>query len=38
MTLDPEEVRRLELPYVPHPILGHDQPRASRETGTPPAR
>jgi aryl-alcohol dehydrogenase-like predicted oxidoreductase len=23
LTLDPEEVERLEEPYVPHPVLGH---------------
>jgi len=30
ITLTAEEIRRLELPYVPHPILGHDQPRPLR--------
>ena len=38
ITLDPEEVRRLELPYVPHPILGHDQPRAAGPAVATPAR
>ena len=23
LTLTPEEVRRLEEPYIPHPVLGH---------------
>ncbi|MGH9868720.1 MAG: aldo/keto reductase [Candidatus Polarisedimenticolia bacterium] len=26
ITLTEDEIRRLELSYVPHPILGHDQP------------
>ena len=26
LSLTPEEIRRLEEPYRPHPILGHDQP------------
>lgn len=26
LTLDEEAVRRLEAPYIPHPVLGHDQP------------
>ncbi|HZI94433.1 MAG TPA: aldo/keto reductase [Patescibacteria group bacterium] len=26
MTLTPEEIAKLEAPYKPHPILGHDQP------------
>jgi aryl-alcohol dehydrogenase-like predicted oxidoreductase len=30
ITLTPEEIHRLELPYVAHPILGHDQPRPAR--------
>ena len=25
--LSPEEIAKLEAPYKPHPILGHDQPR-----------
>ncbi|MBV8773968.1 MAG: aldo/keto reductase, partial [Deltaproteobacteria bacterium] len=28
--LTAEEVDQLEKPYRPHPILGHEQPRASR--------
>jgi 1-deoxyxylulose-5-phosphate synthase len=30
IALTPEEIHRLELPYVAHPILGHDQPRPAR--------
>ena len=26
LALDEETIRRLEAPYVPHPVLGHDQP------------
>jgi aryl-alcohol dehydrogenase-like predicted oxidoreductase len=29
LELSPEEIRRLEEPYRPHPVLGHDEPRAS---------
>jgi 1-deoxyxylulose-5-phosphate synthase len=40
ITLTAEEIRRLELPYVPHPILGHDQPRPVRPapSGAPPSK
>ena len=24
LSLSPEEIERLEEPYVPHPVLGHD--------------
>src|SRR5688572_5884514 len=30
ITLTPDEIQRLELSYVPHPILGHDQPAPRR--------
>jgi aryl-alcohol dehydrogenase-like predicted oxidoreductase len=30
MALGAEEIHRLELPYVAHPVLGHDQPRPRR--------
>ena len=26
LTLDPETIAALEAPYLPHPVLGHDQP------------
>ncbi len=26
LTLDEDAIRRLEAPYIPHPVLGHDQP------------
>ena len=32
LSLSPEEIARLERPYVPHPILGHEQP-APRDLG-----
>ena len=27
LTLDEETIAALEAPYIPHPVLGHDQPR-----------
>ena len=30
LKLSAEEVAAVEEPYTPHPILGHEQPRASR--------
>ena len=26
LTLDEEMIAALEAPYIPHPVLGHDQP------------
>lgn len=37
MTLTAEEIHRLELPYVAHPVLGHDQPRPTRAGAPRPA-
>ncbi len=35
MVLSEEEIRKLEAPYVPHPVLGHDQP-GPRQMPLPP--
>lgn len=33
MTLSAEEISRLEAPYTPHKILGHDQPTPRNQSG-----